>query len=94
MPSSDDGRFHMSKLAFSLESVIGKTISDVVVVTNPPRSGHLFLVFSDGTHYEFYDLDGLNGARWTDRGGVDRIKSRAPTDGTCFVVSENASKSG
>ena len=76
----------LNKLTAALPSIIGKTISDIVIMTNPSAEVHLFLVFSDGTHYEFYGMDDLNGARWVDPGGVDRIAGRVSSGGICVVV--------
>jgi hypothetical protein len=80
-----------NKLTGALASVIGKTISDIVILTNPPGRVHLFLVFADGTHYEFYDMSDLNGARGIDRGGVEQIAARVASGGTCLVIPAKAS---
>jgi hypothetical protein len=38
----------------------------------------MFLVFADGTHYELYDIDSLNGARSVDTGGPSAFGYPAP----------------
>jgi hypothetical protein len=78
----------IAKLRDSMSGVIGKTISDIVIITNPPGKSHLFLVFTDGTHYELYDIDSLNGARAVDRGGVAQIASRVGERGECVVITK------
>ena len=60
----------------SLSDLIGKIISGVVVAQYPkgnPRS-RIYLTFSDGTAYEFWDDDnGIHMAADFDERGVDQI---------------------
>jgi hypothetical protein len=56
--------------------IVGKTIAHVVVKKRPgqPRS-QLFLVFTDGTYYEFFSPEGdLEGASAIDQGGLEDVR--------------------
>lgn len=58
-----------------VSKILGKTITNVVVASKekPPRQ-QVFLVFSDGTYFEFYGAQ-FNCAAGIDRGGVaDAVK--------------------
>ena len=58
-----------------VKQIIGKTISGVVVKEskNSPRT-QLFLLFNDGTYYEFYSgLGDICGAGGVDRGGIHEV---------------------
>ena len=85
MDIPDEYRVHLSKITAAVPSIIGKTISDVMVMANGGKV-FLFLVFTDGTHFEFYDMDRLNCARWTSPGGVELLEARVSSSGTCVVV--------
>ena len=60
----------------SLFDLIGKTISGVVVAKYPegnPRS-RIYLTFSDGTAFEFWEDEGaMSMAGGLERGGVDQL---------------------
>ncbi|MDH4349936.1 MAG: hypothetical protein OEW56_02165 [Gemmatimonadota bacterium] len=63
-------------MAAAAPGIVGKTIAHVVVKKRPgqPRS-QLFLVFTDGTYYEFFSPDGdLEGSSAIDRGGLDDVR--------------------
>lgn len=54
-----------------LEQLLGKTIRAVLV---NGKTGQVFLVFSDETHFEFYpDERSVNWIRGVDPGGLDRV---------------------
>jgi hypothetical protein len=58
----------------SIEEIVGKRIKSVVVSevhAYPPRT-QVFLVFDDGTAYEFYG-DDLNNASSLDSGGMEAV---------------------
>lgn len=59
-----------------LREIIGKTITDVVVAYNKHRdpANQVFLVFDDGTYFEFW------GAQFNCNSGVDRGGMAAVTD--------------
>ncbi|MDH5197580.1 MAG: hypothetical protein OEY20_10040 [Gemmatimonadota bacterium] len=64
------------EMAAAAPGIVGKTIAHVVVKKRPgqPRS-QLFLVFTDGTYYEFFSPDGdLEGSSAIDRGGLDDVR--------------------
>lgn len=64
------------EMAAAAPGLVGKTIAHVVVKKRPeqPRS-QLFLVFTDGTYYEFFSPDGdLEGSSAIDRGGLDDVR--------------------
>jgi hypothetical protein len=56
--------------------MVGKTIAHVVVKHRPKRPlSQLFLVFTDGTYYEFFCADGwIVGASAIDVGGLDDVR--------------------
>jgi hypothetical protein len=56
--------------------MVGKTIAHVVVKHRPKRPlSQLFLVFTDGTYYEFFCPDGsIVGASAIDVGGLDDVR--------------------
>lgn len=53
---------NVAKLASALPEALGKTIAHIVVTEHQGRF-QLVLVFTDGTHYEFYGEGWLSGAR-------------------------------
>lgn len=65
-----------------LRQIVGKTISSVVVARNEdanPRN-QVFLVFSDGTSFEFFGAD-FSCANGLDRSGVEEVKDYAERGG-------------
>jgi hypothetical protein len=59
-----------------IKGVIGKTIAGVLVAQNTRQPNtQVFLVFSDGTYYEFYGC--VNSAAGVDRGGMAEVKRYA-----------------
>ena len=68
---------HLYFKAKYLDQILGKTITGVVVKEHAggsPRS-QVFLVFSDGTHYEFYSFDEIFPIKGIRDCGIDWIKS-------------------
>ena len=68
-----------------LREIIGKTITNVIVARNERRdpANQVFLVFDDGTYFEFW------GAQFNCNGGVDRGGVAEVTD---YVERVHASK--
>jgi hypothetical protein len=56
--------------------IVGKTISAIVLKRRPQRPvGQLFLVFTDGTYYEFFSsCDDINGASGIHTGGLEAAR--------------------
>jgi len=56
--------------------IVGKTIAHVVVTKRPDKPmSQLFLVFTDGTYYEFFSpLGDLEGASAIDTGGLEDVR--------------------
>ena len=61
------------KCAQALPRLVGKTIAHVVVKEGKGPPGQLFLVFTDGTYYEFYCEASIGGRREIDVGGLDDV---------------------
>jgi hypothetical protein len=69
-----------------LRQIVGKTISSVVVAKNEkanPRH-QVFLVFSDGTSFEFFGPD-FSCASGLDRSGVEEAKDYAEQGGATII---------
>jgi hypothetical protein len=65
-----------AKMADAVPGIIGKTIAHVVVKRRPDRPiGQVFLVFADGTYYEFYSAgDDITGTSAIDTGGLEDVR--------------------
>ncbi len=63
-------------MADAAPGIIGKTIAHVVVKKRLDRPvGQVFLVFTDGTYYEFYSTgDDITGTSAIDVGGLDEVR--------------------
>ncbi len=61
-----------------LKEIVGKTVSAVAVADNETQSPHhrVFLIFSDGTYFEFYG-DQINCCSGVDSGDLSRACSEA-----------------
>lgn len=60
----------------AIKGIVGKTISGVLVSENPRQPyTQVFLVFSDGTYYEFYGM--VNSAAGVNRGGIEEAERYA-----------------
>jgi hypothetical protein len=64
------------KMRAAAPGMVGKTIAHVVVKHRPTKPlSQLFLVFTDGTYYEFFSSDGhLQGASAIDAGGLEEVR--------------------
>jgi len=63
------------EMAAAAPGIVGKTIAHVVVKKRPGPRSQLFLVFTDGTYYEFFCPDGdLEGASAVDHGTLDDVR--------------------
>lgn len=70
----------IDKLATGLSGAIGRTLKRVFLVQRDREEFQLFLVFTDGTHYELYGAGALSGARGVDRGDDDHIRANLCDD--------------
>jgi hypothetical protein len=69
-----------------VKNIVGKTIAAVLVKerANTPR-GQVFLVFSDGTYFEFYATEGnIQGASDLRHGTFGDVKAYMPSGTTAF----------
>lgn len=60
------------------KEILGKTIKGVVIATatGPDRpASRLFLVFADGTYFEFYSDTNIRPTGGVDPGGLDKVKA-------------------
>jgi len=64
-----------SKCAQALPYLVGKTIEHVVVKEGKGPPGQLFLVFTDGTYYEFYFDGSITGRRDVEVGGLEDVRA-------------------
>lgn len=62
------------KLEAALPAILGKTIAHVAIAPQPHNGSRLYLVFTDGTYYEFYAIDSMSGARGVSAGGLEDIR--------------------
>ena len=65
-----------------LKDIVGKTVSGVVVAANSHNHPHqqVFLVFPDGTYFEFYG-EQFSCASGLNRGGLEKARSYAERGG-------------
>lgn len=66
----------------AVKNIIGKEITGVFVREASswqyrPQT-QLFLIFSDGTYYEFYSDSNITGAGGVDKGGIEEVKKYMP----------------
>ena len=65
----------------AVKDIVGKKITGVVVREatwrSPPQT-QLFLIFSDGTYYEFYSDSNITGTGGVDKGGIEEVKKYMP----------------
>lgn len=74
-----------AKLETALPQLVGKTIERSLVAEHTDGRFQLYLIFTDGTAYEFYGRDGINGARGLDRATLPQICRWMPR-GACVLV--------
>lgn len=62
-----------------MASIVGRRIKGVVVKERrrEPHS-QVFLIFDDGTYYEFYSSSMINGTSDVSEGGVEQVRSYMP----------------
>jgi hypothetical protein len=58
-----------------LAGLVGKTIREVVLKDGTGPLAQLFLVFDDGTHYEFYSDGSISGSGYIEPGGFEKVIS-------------------
>lgn len=61
------------------KNIVGKRISSVVMKQGNRPQAQLFLIFDDGTYFEFYSDGGIYGAGGIDRGGLDEVRQYCGT---------------
>ena len=74
------------KLSTGLRGTIGKTISNVAMVQHSGGQFRLFLVFTDGTHYELYGDGFLSGARSVEPGDAAEVRQIVTRSKTAEVA--------
>lgn len=78
----------------SPELIVGKTVTGVIVKESrrSSPSAQLFLLFSDGTYFEFWswgEYSGLSAAGGLDRGGPKEVREyMSPPTGSMRIVFE------
>lgn len=77
MERTADERERLYPKAQYLDQILGKTITGVVVRENASDSlrSQVFLVFSDGTHFEFYSQSEIVPIKGVRCGGMDEVTS-------------------
>ncbi len=68
-----------TKIATALANIRGKCVDRVFVVDHGDRF-RLFVVFTDGTNYEFYGKGGISGARTIIRGDAETVRQQLARD--------------
>lgn len=71
----------MNKLRDALAGTIGKSIDRVFVTHHPDGRSQIFLVFTDGTYYEFYGRGGFEGTRCVYDGDAATVRARLSGSG-------------
>lgn len=62
---------NIDKLARGLALTIGKTVSRVFLLSHDSDAFHVYLCFTDGSHFEFYGKGSLGGATSPDFGEAE-----------------------
>ena len=78
--------FDSTKLIEHLPKLVGKTISQAVISEHLNNRIQFYLLFTDGTAYEFYTEGWLSGARGLERGTVDEVLARSRSNGSAQRV--------
>lgn len=76
----------ITKLKDALPQLVGKRISAVVIAARPKAQSQLYLIFDDDSHYEFYGIDSMSGARAVDPGGLVHVRHVVRDAETVSVV--------
>lgn len=74
------------KLQTALPALVGKTIERTLVAEHQDGRFQVYLIFTDGTAYEFYGRDGINGARRLDRATLSQICGWMPRESRVLVA--------
>ncbi len=75
-----------------IKQIMGKTIKGVVVKEDIyPSESQVFLIFTDGTYYEFYSKK-ISGTSEVDRGGLKEIKDYMPVKNIIFEAHDENNK--
>jgi len=61
------------RLEKPMQRLVGKTISHVIIKTGISPQSQLFLVFTDGSYYEFFG-GMISGATGLDVGGIEEVR--------------------
>ena len=64
-----------TKIATALAKIRGKTIDRLFVADHGDRF-RMFVVFTDGTNYEFYGKGGIEGARSIAKGDAEAVRKQ------------------
>jgi len=57
-----------------INEILGKTITGIVVSKKPGSPGQqVFLIFNDGTYFEFWG-ESFTGAGGVDAGGIEKVR--------------------
>jgi hypothetical protein len=78
------------EMALGAPGIVGKTIAHLVVKRRArgQPGNQLFLVFTDGTYYEFFTFQGeLTGASAIDRGGLAEVQGYQGLEGIVLQAS-------
>jgi hypothetical protein len=62
-----------NELATALPGLVGKTIAHIVVKEGSAPRAQLFLIFTDGTSYEFFSSDAIEGCARIDPRGLSAV---------------------
>jgi hypothetical protein len=84
---------NFAKLATGLSGVIGKTIARIFLVKHRTGCEQMYVVFTDGTHYEFFGVENMTGGRKVNARGSKDIREsleRSNTEQTIEIPPEVA----
>ena len=76
----------LSKLQDALPQLVGRTIERTLVSEHPDGRFQVYLIFTDGTAYELYGQDSINGERRLDRATVSEICRWMPRSALVLVA--------
>lgn len=76
---------NMDKLATGLSGAIGRTLRRVFLVARDREEFQLFLIFTDGTHYELYGTGAISGARCVQRVDDEHLRAKL-SSGTAILA--------
>lgn len=82
----------LAKLQDALPQLVGRTVERTLVSEHPDGRFQIYLIFTDGTAYEFYGETFINGARGLDRATVSEICSWMPRKARVLVAPDRRGK--